>query len=98
MPVVHFEDETYQLEKDDALVSFDLFLRVLNSFFESHDDVLALDANHELDGYFKQQAELEKNMADDNFDPFVQELQAQIDHYEQMLGVNQPIQEYPPLH
>lgn len=47
-----------------------MFVRVLENMFESDSNIIAIDSNHELDEYFKQQLEYEKHMNDDNWDPF----------------------------
>lgn len=54
---VRFEDELYKFEKNDTKVSFDQFIRVLENYFETDDSLIALDANHELEEYFKTQNE-----------------------------------------
>ncbi|CDW73850.1 UNKNOWN [Stylonychia lemnae] len=94
---IRFEDELYKKEKNDMRISFDMFVRVLENIFEEDTNLVAIDSNHELDEYFKQQLEYEKHMNDDNYDPFQNELQQQIEHYEKMLGINQMTAEYPPL-
>ena len=73
--LVHFEDETYKDEKYETMISFDMFLGILESYFENTSSVLCLDANHEFDTYFKQQDELLRQEEDETFDPFVKQLE-----------------------
>ena len=76
----------YKNEKNKTVVTFDILLRILEHWFETCPRLLAVDGNKEYEQYFKQQDELQEKLNnDDNYDPFVEQLQSQIQSYDRML-------------
>lgn len=79
---IAFEDEKFNLEKGDTLISYNMFQPFLEDFIHEHHEFVMLDTNGEFEEYLQQQDVIEEQQQEDTeADP----LKKLINQYEELL-------------